>query len=202
MGGYFETIPESTIEWLLSQKVFWVATAPLSATGHVNISPKGGNYFGLANNAKQFWYLDLTGSGSETVSHLYENGRITVQFNAFEGPPRIMRLYGYGEVLEYGSVSFKSFVAKHNIETIPGSRCIIIVDIHQVGFSCGYSVPRYDFKNFRTILNDQFRKKEEKFLSGDKKEDIRRLVVPLALPSIRLSDSSETDTGLRRIHGA
>ncbi|KAJ5238404.1 hypothetical protein N7468_003023 [Penicillium chermesinum] len=176
MGGYFAKIPESTVQWLLNQKVFWVATAPLSPTGHINISPKGGpdRYFGLTADNRQFWYLDLTGSGSETVSHLYENGRITVQFNAFEGAPRIMRLYGYGKVLEYGTSAFKKFVDQYSIDTIPGSRTIILVDIHQVGFACGYSVPKYEFKEHRTVLNDQFAKKEQKYLAGDEKEDITR----------------------------
>jgi hypothetical protein len=97
MGAFFETIPESTRAWLLEQKVFWIASAPLSASGHINVSPKGGEYFGIVDE-KTFWYMDLTGSGIETTSHLHEpgNGRITVMFNAFDGPPRIVRLWGKG----------------------------------------------------------------------------------------------------------
>jgi len=79
MGVFFETIPESTRDWLLEQKVFWIASAPLSASGHINVSPKGGKYFGIVDE-KTFWYMDLTGSGIETTSHLHEpgNGRITL----------------------------------------------------------------------------------------------------------------------------
>lgn len=97
MGAFYETIPESLIKWILEQKMFWVATAPLSGSGHVNVSPKGGEYFGLIGN-RTFWYMELTGSGSETLAHLYEpgNGRITVMFNAFDGPPRIVRVFGKG----------------------------------------------------------------------------------------------------------
>ena len=86
------------IDWILKQKVFWVATAPLSGNGHVNVSPKGGQYFGVKDE-KTFWYMDLTGSGNETISHLHEpgNGRITIQLNAFEGGPKIVRLWGKGE---------------------------------------------------------------------------------------------------------
>lgn len=100
MGQFFETIPESLIQWILDQKIFWVATAPLSPSGHVNVSPKGGQYFGVVD-VKTFWYMDLTGSGNETISHLLEpgNGRITVQFNAFEGAPRIIRLFGRGRLI-------------------------------------------------------------------------------------------------------
>ena len=97
MGVFYESIPDALISWIREQKVFWVATAPLAGNGHVNVSPKGGEYFGVPD-AHSFWYLDLTGSGNETISHLHEprNGRITVMFNAFEGPPRIVRLWGKG----------------------------------------------------------------------------------------------------------
>lgn len=97
MGVFYETIPENLIEWIRKQHVFWVATAPLSGKGHINVSPKGGEYFGVLDE-KTFWYHDLTGSGSETISHLYEpgNGRITIQLCAFEGGPKIVRLWGYG----------------------------------------------------------------------------------------------------------
>lgn len=98
--------------------------------------------------------MDLTGSGSETLAHLHEpgNGRITVMFNAFEGAPKIVRLWGYGKVLENGTDDFSKFITEHSVTTIPGTRSIIIVDIHQVGSSCGFSVPFYDFKEFRSVL--------------------------------------------------
>lgn len=102
MGVFYQVIPPSLQEWIPRQKVFWVATAPLAGGGHVNVSPKGAandhDTFGLLDD-KTFWYLDMTGSGSETISHLHEpgNGRITVMFNAFEGAPKIVRLWGKGE---------------------------------------------------------------------------------------------------------
>jgi hypothetical protein len=173
MGAYFESIPQSLIQWILEQKLFWVATAPLSQIGHVNVSPKGGSYFGIVDE-KTFWYMDMTGSGNETISHLYENGRITVLFNAFEGPPRILRLFGRGRVLEYESNEFNEFVKAHDVETIPGSRSVIVVDIHQVGTSCGFSVPFYDFKAFRPTLNEFFERKEKRFLAGKEEESMPR----------------------------
>src|SRR5215469_285766 len=150
MGQFFETIPPSLVKWILNQKVFWVATAPLSPSGHVNISPKGGQDFGVIDE-KTFWYVDLTGSGIETISHLREpgNGRVTVLFNAFEGPPRILRLWGNGRFLENGSPDFEAFVAKHDVKALTGTRSIVLVDIHQVGTSCGFAVPFFDFKEFR-----------------------------------------------------
>jgi len=175
MGQFYETIPESLMQWIRDQKMFWVATAPLSASGHVNISPKGGPYFGVLDD-KTFWYMDLTGSGSETISHLYEanNARITVMFTAFEGLPRIVRLFGHGRALEIGTAEFAEFVEVHGVKTIPGSRAIILVDIHQVGSSCGYSVPYYDFKDFRTTLNDHFAKKVERFEQGKTTESMEK----------------------------
>ena len=97
MGVFYETIPSRLQNWCRDQKVFWVATAPLSGNGHVNVSPKGGQYFGIPDEST-FWYMDLTGSGNETISHLHErgNGRITIMFNAFEGPPQIVRFWGKG----------------------------------------------------------------------------------------------------------
>lgn len=178
MGVFYEAIPESLFQWILAQKIFWVATAPLSGSGHVNISPKGGPYFGVLDE-KTFWYLDLTGSGSETIAHLYErgNGRITVQFNAFEGPPRILRLFGHGRVLENdGSGPFEEFTRKHDIKVIPGARSIVLVDIHQVGTSCGFSVPFYEYKEHRNTLNEFFGKKEAKLKQGNEKESMPRWV--------------------------
>lgn len=175
MGVFYETIPQSLIKWILEQKMFCVATAPLSGKGHVNISPKGGAYFGVLDE-RTFWYMDLTGSGSETIAHLYErdNGRITVMFNAFEGPPRILRLFGRGRVLEYATDAFDEFVKKNDVDLLPGARAIVLVDIHQVGTSCGFSVPFYDFKEFRTTLNEHFQKKDTKYRNGNEKESMPR----------------------------
>jgi hypothetical protein len=199
MGVFYEDIPESLIPWILEQKLFWVATAPLSGQMHINVSPKGGEYFGVLDS-KTFWYMELTGSGSETISHLHEpgNGRITIMLNAFDGPPKILRLWGKGEpwlstsscevgenliielasgtCLENGSKEFEDFIEKHNVKTVPGTRSIIVVDVHQVGSSCGFSVPYFDFKGHRDILNDFFRKKQEKFDAGKESESIARSV--------------------------
>lgn len=175
MGAFFESISPSLVEWLLKQKMFVVATAPLHNQGHVNVSPKGGDVFGMVD-LKTFWYMEMSGSGSETVSHLYEpgNGRITIMFMAFDGPPRILRLWGKGRCLESGSAEFQDFVSKHNVQTRPGTRSIICVDVHQIGTSCGFSVPYYDFKAHREILNDFYKKKDEKYQAGNESESLER----------------------------
>jgi hypothetical protein len=175
MGAFYETIPDNIIEWILKQKIFYVATAPLSASAHINVSPKGGEYFGVIDE-RTFWYQELTGSGIETLAHLHEpgNGRITIMLNAFEGGPKIVRLWGKGRVLENGCPEFETFVKEHDVKCIPGTRSIIIVDVHQVGSSCGFSVPFYEFKGFRTTLNDFFEKKDAKLKKGDEKESMDR----------------------------
>lgn len=97
MGKFYTTVPPSIADWVPQQNVFWVATAPLSSHGHVNVSPKGGKEFGLLDPST-FWYADLTGSGVETAAHLREpgNARVVVMFNAFDGAPRIVRFWGSG----------------------------------------------------------------------------------------------------------
>ncbi|KAH7029165.1 uncharacterized protein B0I36DRAFT_325165 [Microdochium trichocladiopsis] len=179
MGVFYETVPDFLMTWIAKQKVFWVATAPLMGQGHVNVSPKGGatdhETFGLLDD-KTFWYLDMTGSGSETISHLYEpgNGRITVMLNAFEGAPKIVRLWGKGRVLESGTPEFARFVEDNKVFTPTGTRSIILVDVHQVGSSCGYSVPLFDFKEHRDVLLNHFAKKNARFEAGNEEESMER----------------------------
>jgi hypothetical protein len=177
MGVYYETIPNSYRSWILDQKMLWVGSAPLSGDGHINISPKGGQYFGIVDE-RTFWLMDLTGSGVETTSHLHEpgNGRICVMFMAFEGSPKIIRLWGKGRPIENGTKEFDTFVKEHAVKVIPGSRSIILVDIDQVGSSCGFSVPYYDFKGYRTLLNEIFEKKAKAYEGGKESESMDKYV--------------------------
>ncbi|KAH7127184.1 hypothetical protein B0J11DRAFT_549921 [Dendryphion nanum] len=175
MGVYYETIPPSLQTWILDQKMLWVATAPLSSTGHINLSPKGGQHFGILSPT-QFYFLDLTGSGVETTAHLHEpqNGRIVIMFQAFEGAPKIIRLWGHGRAIENGTAEFEIFVRENKVKIIPGARSVVLVDIEQVGSSCGFSVPFYEFKGWRETLNEFFEKKEKKFESGMEGESMDR----------------------------
>ncbi|KAF8552679.1 hypothetical protein OG21DRAFT_1511169 [Imleria badia] len=148
MGQLYDDIPQSLFEWINKQHMFWVATAPLNAQGHVNVSPKGTADCFHVLHSKQVWYEDLTGSGVETISHVRENGRITVMFCAFEGPPRILRLFGVGTVHEYGSPEYNRLIPAGSRK--PGSRSAIVIDVYQVGTSCGWGVPLYDHVMHRT----------------------------------------------------
>jgi len=176
MGVYYETIPNSLIPWILAQQLLLVGTAPLSSSGHINISPKGGTDFFGVLSPTQFWYMDLSGSGVETHAHLHErgNGRICIMLMAFSGPPQIVRIWGSGTVLENGTEEYDAFVQQYNVKTIPGSRSVIVVDVHQCGTSCGFSVPYYDFVAHRTILNEHFAKLDKKFRAGDEKASLDR----------------------------
>ncbi|KAI0327271.1 hypothetical protein GY45DRAFT_1257340 [Cubamyces sp. BRFM 1775] len=158
MGKFYDSIPSTLIPWLLKQEMFWVATAPLSLEGHVNVSPKGirGSFHIISPT--QVWYQDLTGSGVETISHLRENGRITLLFHNFGGPPRIARLFGTGKVHEFGSPEYEALIPLK--ERRPSSRAAIVIDVHKVGTSCGYAVPYYEFKAHRQVLLDCFAKCE------------------------------------------
>ncbi|KAF9004550.1 hypothetical protein BDQ17DRAFT_1354201 [Cyathus striatus] len=144
MGQFFEEIPPSQISWIKQQKVFWVATAPLAEDGHVNVSPKGYDQTFHIVDSQTVWYEDLSGSGAETIAHLRENGRITILFVAFEGPPKLVRLFGKGTVHEFGTPEYEEFVPIEKRHA--GSRAVIVVDVHKLGTSCGFSIPFFDYR--------------------------------------------------------
>jgi hypothetical protein len=136
-------------EWIGRQKIFFVGSAPLSATGHVNISPKGGEAFRILGPL-EVAYQDYTGSGAETAAHVRENGRIVIMFCAFEGPPKIVRLHGNAAVLTPDHPEFASLASR--FPENPGTRAIFHVKVDRVTDSCGYSVPFFDFKEPRESL--------------------------------------------------
>lgn len=144
-------------EFIAAQKVFFVATAPLAADGHVNVSPRGvAGTFGVIDEHTFAW-LDGTGSGSETVAHLRENGRITVMFCAFDGPPNIVRLHGRGRVVPLGDPEYDQLAGRFS--DLAGQRAVIVVDVDRVSDSCGWGVPLMDYVADRDILQIAFDKK-------------------------------------------
>lgn len=150
MGKEFAEIDDSIREWIGKQKMFFVSTAPLAADGLVNNSPKGMDTFRVLG-PRSVAYLDLTGSGVETIAHLRENGRITIMFCAFDGPPKIFRFYGKGEVLEEGTERYAELIPE--FEESIGARSIIHVDVELIRDSCGYSIPLYDYREERDVLS-------------------------------------------------
>jgi hypothetical protein len=137
--------------WLERQPVFFVATAPLGADGHVNVSPKGtlGTFRVLGPHTVA--YLDLTGSGAETLAHLRENGRITLMFCAFSGKPDIVRLSGRGEAVLPSAPEFAGLVG--SFPPHPGVRSVIRVTVDRASDSCGYAVPKMALVAERDVLD-------------------------------------------------
>ena len=149
MGKVLEQLDDNLTAWVQRQHVFFVATAPLGAEGRVNVSPKGYDSFRILSPTRVA-YLDLTGSGAETIAHLRENGRITVMFVAFEGPPNIVRLHGKGQVHTVGDPAFDALLPAFS--EYPGARSIIEIDVERVSTSCGYSIPFMDYAGERDTL--------------------------------------------------
>jgi hypothetical protein len=150
MAKTYDAIDGKLRAFIAQQKMFFVATAPSSPDGHVNLSPKGlAGTFAILDE-RTIAYLDLTGSGVETIAHLRENGRICVMFCAFEGPPRIVRVHGTGDVVEPHDQRFESLNA--HFDQYPGARSIIRIRASRISDSCGYGVPLYDYKGERDQL--------------------------------------------------
>jgi Pyridoxamine 5'-phosphate oxidase len=149
MGQTYQSIDAKLREWLSAQRVFFVASAPLSGNGHVNCSPKDANSFRVLDE-KTLVYLDLTGSGVETIAHVKENGRIVLMFCAFTGAPKIVRFHGIGKVIEPGHPDFGPLSA--NFLPTAGIRAFIKIHVTRISDSCGYGVPLYEFRGDRSQL--------------------------------------------------
>jgi hypothetical protein len=150
MATIFDAITDHHREWIARQPMFFVGTAPLAADGHVNVSPKGpiGSFRVLDDHTVA--YLDVNGSGIETIGHLRENGRIVVMFCAFEGPPRILRLHGRGEVVLADDPRFDELAEGfENLSIDKARRALIRVEVSRVADSCGYGVPLMTFDGMR-----------------------------------------------------
>jgi hypothetical protein len=164
MGKLFDGIDAALQSWLEAQAVFFVGTAPLAGDGHVNVSPKGTSGTFRVLDEHTVAYLDLTGSGIETLAHLRENGRITLMFCAFEGPPRIVRLWGSGEAIPLGHEEFPGLAGLFTQH--PGARSVIRVRLTRVGDSCGYAVPLMSLDGERDILDRANGRKTEEQLAA------------------------------------
>ena len=152
MAKVFDEITDHMRGWIGRQALFFVASAPLDGEGHVNVSPKGpiGSFAVL--DGRTVAYLDVHGSGAETVAHLRENGRICVMFCAFEGPPRIVRLHGRGEAVLNDDPRFEELSGRAHFTdaSIPEARrSIVLIDVERISDSCGYGVPLMSVEGHR-----------------------------------------------------
>lgn len=151
MAKVFPEIDEKLREWIEQQHVFFVATAPLDENGYVNCSPKGYDCLRILDGHR-VCYLDLTGSGVETIAHLQENGRIVLLFCSFDATPRIVRLHGKAVVHLKDTPEFNALMEQYDAR--PGMRSMIEVRVERVSDSCGYGVPRYQYQGDRDTLVD------------------------------------------------
>lgn len=188
MSKVIDEMNEQLAAFLLAQPCFFVATAPLSAEGHVNCSPRGPSSFRLVGH-NQAAVLDLVGSGVETIAHVRENRRIVLMFCAFEGPPRIVRLHGLATVVEPQDAEFSGWRA--HFPPADGVRAVISIDITRISDSCGYGVPRMKFLGERPQLERWIERKQadgklEAYQRSKNQQSID------GLPGLRWTDEAPT----------
>ena len=158
MSSVYAALDETLIGFIRRQKLFFVATAPLSADGSVNVSPKGYDSLAIID-ASTVAYVDLGGSGIETHAHLRENSRVTLMFCAFEGAANIVRIYGRGESCAFDEPGFAEKMRL--FPTFQRARNVITIHIHRVTDSCGWGVPFFDYRGERDQLRRWVDAREE-----------------------------------------
>ena len=162
MGREYEAIDERWRDWIARQPLFFVGTAPLAEDGHVNLSPKGPGGTIRVLDERTVAYLDVIGSGAETIAHLRENGRIVVMLCAFSGPPRILRLHGTGEVVGEDDPRFDDLLGRCGFDELgppEARRAVIVVHVARIADSCGYGVPLMSYEGERPHHDLSIRKK-------------------------------------------
>jgi hypothetical protein len=162
VGKIYDVIDDDLRAWIAAQSLFFVGTAPLSSGGHVNVSPKGPIGSLRVTGEKSVAYLDILGSGAETLAHLRENARIVIMLCAFEGAPRILRLHGHGTVVMAGEARFDALLSQWAFEDpgIPEARrAVIEVDVTRIATACGYGVPLMGYEGGRSHAVDWGEKK-------------------------------------------
>jgi hypothetical protein len=190
MGKQFAALLPEHEAFITKQHLFFVGSAPLSAEGHVNLSPKGYDSLRILS-PNRVAYLDVTGSGNETSAHIHENGRVTVMFCAFEGPPNILRLYGKGTVILPDTSEWKLLYPLFT--PIPGARQIISIDFDIVQTSCGYSIPFMSYTGERDTLQRWSVQKGEEGLKQywEEKNSLSIDGLPTPLGGMKLNNDNE-----------
>lgn len=183
MGKFNDSIKPAHSAFIKKQHIFFVATAPLSEKGKINLSPKGLNCFKVLSE-NEVAYMDLISSGNETSAHTLENGRITFMFCSFEDSPNILRLYGKGFAVLPGTKDWEIYSPHFKI--YPSTRQIIVANIDLVQTSCGFGVPLYEYTGERNI---HFEWAETKGTEG--------LVEYVREKNLKSLDGLPTDLGLR-----
>ncbi|MFD9380690.1 pyridoxamine 5'-phosphate oxidase family protein [Streptomyces sp. NPDC059999] len=172
MGKLHERIDGRLRKFIEEQPVFFTATAPLAGDGHVNLSPKGRAGTLVVIDEQTLAYLDFGGSGAETVAHVRENGRITLMWCAFSGPPNIVRIHGEGEAVFRDDPRWAELIPLFGEADGPSARAIVVVRARRIADVCGYAVPLMEYQGERTLHAEYFgRKTDEEFAEYCEKKD-------------------------------
>jgi Pyridoxamine 5'-phosphate oxidase len=190
MGKVYADIDTSLRSFIEAQHVFFVATAPLDRSGHVNVSPKGLDTLRVIG-PHTVAYLDYVGSGAETIAHLRENGRIVIMLCAFAGPPKIVRLHGRGEAFEPQDSEYGQL--RGLFPEFPSGRTVIRIAVDRISDSCGYGVPGYAYEGERTQLPNWAERKGSQGLADYQKEKNRMSVDNL--PALHWVEQAEAELG-------
>lgn len=191
MGKLYERIDGRIRTFIEEQPVFFTATAPLAGDGHVNVSPKGRAGTLVVIDKLTLAYLDFGGSGAETIAHVRENGRITLMWCAFSGPPKVLRVHGEGEVVLRDDPRWSEYIAHFAKEaaTGQGARAIIVVRARRVSDACGFAVPFMDYREERTMHAEHFNRQSDDEFNAycERKEHVAQSLdglpaLPLPLP--------------------
>jgi len=170
MGKFHTSIREQDKQFIERQKMFFVATAPLEAGMHINLSPKGVDSFRVLSPTL-VGYMDIVGSGNETSAYILQNGRITFMFCAFDGPPNILRLYGNGRTILPTDNEWAELALHFELQL--ATRQIIVADIYEIQTSCGFSVPLYEYIGERDHAEKWAQRKGADGIEAYKKEKNR-----------------------------
>ena len=193
MSKVFERIDAALEEFILAQRMFFVATAPSNAAGHLNLSPKGLDTLRVLDSCTMA-YLDYVGSGAETIAHLRENGRIVVMLCAFQGFPRIVRLHGRGAVVEPEDQDFDQLRVLFPDQ--PVGRAIVRISVERIADSCGYGVPLFAFEGDRSQLHDWVARKGPQGLREYQRQKNRVSID--GLPALRWPETIEPESNRAR----
>jgi hypothetical protein len=193
MGQTYERIDGRIRTFIEEQPVFFTATAPLAADGHVNLSPKGRKGTLVVLDELTLAYLDFGGSGAETIAHLRENGRITLMWCAFSGPPKVLRVHGLGEAVFRDDPRWAGYLAHFRDADGDGARAVIVVRARRIGDACGFAVPFMDYREDRLQHAEYLaRKTDEEFAAYCEKKP--HVGVSLdGLPALPLPLPARTD---------
>ncbi|HEY8532960.1 MAG TPA: pyridoxamine 5'-phosphate oxidase family protein [Micromonospora sp.] len=193
MGKTYERIDGRLRAFIEAQPIFFTATAPLSASGKVNLSPKGLRGSFAVIDDRTVAYLDFAGSNAETIAHLRENGRITLMWCAFEGPPTIVRIHGRGEPIFRDDPRWPDLIQHfpHIDVTRHGLRAIILVHAELIRDTCGWAVPIMRYVGDRDLHGARFARETDESLSAyfARKEHVATSLdglpgLPLPLPAM------------------